>query len=312
MVVLVHYGGGASFSNLFIRAIGLTLKTGWSGVTLFFVLSGFLITGILWDAREAPHWWRNFYIRRSLRIFPLYYAALLLVVAAAAYKGTLQLCLTHIWVFFLYLQNFPSLRHLAETVASPLPMGHFWSLAVEEQFYLIWPFLITRMKSLRQAEYLCLSLFVLSAIFRLVIWTWHPDPFSYNQSLPTHAGELALGGYLAMRYRGNGWKTIESWTPLAMVLSLEAFLPSALSPTTSPASRPSACTSGCPASLSFLPACWCSPWEMESCIASPPQAGCAGWVESVTASISFTSCCCRSITAFRRSSRLMPVAILRC
>lgn len=224
MVVLVHYGGGASFSNIFIRAIGLTLKIGWSGVTLFFLLSGFLITGILWDGREAPHWWRNFYIRRSLRIFPLYYAALLLVIAGAVYQGTFRLCLTRIWVFFLYLQNFPSLRHIAGAVASPLPMGHFWSLAVEEQFYLIWPFLITRMKSLRQAESLCLALFVLSAIFRIVIWTWHPDPFSYNQSLPTHAGELALGGYLAMRYRGNGWKTIESWTPLAMVLSLSGFL----------------------------------------------------------------------------------------
>ncbi len=79
------------------------------------------------------------------------------------------------------------------------------------------------MKSLRQAEYLCLSLFALSAIFRIVIWTWHPDPFSYNQSLPTHVGELALGGYLAMRYRGSRWKTIVSWTPLAMVFSLGGF-----------------------------------------------------------------------------------------
>jgi peptidoglycan/LPS O-acetylase OafA/YrhL len=77
MVVLLHYGGGAQSPNPFVHFIGSIIKTGWSGVTLFFFLSGFLITGIRWDSRNTPHWWRNFYARRSLRIFPLYYVSLL-------------------------------------------------------------------------------------------------------------------------------------------------------------------------------------------------------------------------------------------
>jgi peptidoglycan/LPS O-acetylase OafA/YrhL len=80
------------------------------------------------------------------------------------------------------------------------------------------------MKNLRQAENLCLAVFFLSAIFRVIIWTWHPDPFSYNQFLPSRAGELALGGYLAMRFRGDGWRGIQSWTPPVMVLSLIGFV----------------------------------------------------------------------------------------
>ena len=217
MVVLVHYGGGAKSPNPLIHFIGLIIKTGWTGVTLFFLLSGFLITGILWDSRDTPHWWRNFYARRSLRIFPLYYASLLLVLVGAAFSHTLRLCLSNIWIYALYLQNMPSLIPRAVTLASPLLIGHFWSLAVEEQFYLIWPFVITRMKTLRQAENLCLAVFFLSAIFRLIIWTWHPNPFSYNQSLPARAGELALGGYLAMRFRRDGLHRIQFWAPLAMV-----------------------------------------------------------------------------------------------
>jgi peptidoglycan/LPS O-acetylase OafA/YrhL len=67
-----------------MRIIGFLNKGGWVGVTLFFVLSGFLITGILWDSFDQPQWWRKFYIRRMLRIFPLYYASIALVILAAA------------------------------------------------------------------------------------------------------------------------------------------------------------------------------------------------------------------------------------
>lgn len=102
---------------------------GETGVDLFFVLSGFLITGILLKAPERD--WgevRNFYIRRSLRIFPLYYGYL----ALASVLGS-----TIAWWYWGYLQNIP--------IALGAPMGnigHFWSLAVEEQFYLVWPMVV--------------------------------------------------------------------------------------------------------------------------------------------------------------------------
>ncbi len=110
------------------------LMLGWSGVDLFFVLSGFLITGILLRAKGTPHYFRNFYVRRALRIFPLYYAVLLLllfVLDRPAATGAEKLS------YLLYYQNFAWLwghdAHvdLARTIT--------WSLAVEEQFYLVWP-----------------------------------------------------------------------------------------------------------------------------------------------------------------------------
>ena len=78
MVFLFHYGGGLKSPHLAVRLLGYLTAAGWTGVVLFFTLSGFLITGSLWDSRGNPHWFRNFYARRFLRIFPLYYTALVL------------------------------------------------------------------------------------------------------------------------------------------------------------------------------------------------------------------------------------------
>jgi peptidoglycan/LPS O-acetylase OafA/YrhL len=111
-----------------------------TGVQLFFVLSGFLITGILVDHRpsdtasgvERMHVWRSFYIRRTLRIFPLFY--LVLALSLILGLGNIR----HVWMWHaLYLSNFYYFT------GHPLDaFQHFWSLAVEEQFYLVWPFLI--------------------------------------------------------------------------------------------------------------------------------------------------------------------------
>ncbi len=83
LVFLFHYLNGSTSSFLPVRVIGEMNKGNWIGLVLFFVLSGFLITGILWDSFDDPRWWRKFFARRSLRIFPLYFLALLLVVLAA-------------------------------------------------------------------------------------------------------------------------------------------------------------------------------------------------------------------------------------
>lgn len=130
----------SGFLNLFYEKL---MKVGWTGVDAFFVLSGFLITGILLDTRSGSHFFRNFYIRRILRIWPIYYVVLIILIwllplvlnnnefarQLSQYQGWYWLNLQN-WLFISFVETptFPTL--------------HFWSLAVEEQFYLIWPLLI--------------------------------------------------------------------------------------------------------------------------------------------------------------------------
>jgi len=167
-------------------------------------LSGFLITGILWDGFHREHWWRNFYIRRSLRIFPLYYLALLLaliiVFTVDAGKGRPALLL----LYSFYLQNVPALA--AHFHQFPhVWLDHFWSLAVEEQFYLIWPFLLfaVRGKNRRFALALYASGWALSLLFRVSIFAFHLSADWATAFLAGRAGELCAGAFLAILIRGT-------------------------------------------------------------------------------------------------------------
>ena len=115
---------------------------GWCGVDLFFVLSGYLITTILLATKDSPCFFRNFYARRVLRIFPLYFSALF-VVFLVALPVAERLHLAHkvplseqFW-YWLYLSNW---RNASGHILYYL--SHFWTLAVEEQFYLVWPFIV--------------------------------------------------------------------------------------------------------------------------------------------------------------------------
>ena len=225
VVFLYHYGGGAHSSNPALRLIGVCVHAGWCGVTLFFLLSGFLISGILWDKKEQPHWWRDFYRRRVLRIFPLYYAALLLVLVSAIAVGNAPIAFSRIWIFGLYLQNTPPFSTGSADTGSPLMVYHLWSLAVEEQFYLLWPFLIVRARSLAQARNLCLAVFLLSALFRLVIWRTTVAPLEYDGSLPARAGELAAGAWLAMCFRDSSlFQLVRRFAPRMLLVAGAAFV----------------------------------------------------------------------------------------
>ena len=110
---------------------------GWSGVDLFFVLSGFLITGILLDTRQCANYFRSFYARRVLRIFPLYYGFLTFALLVFPYvvSPDYMPAPSHRWLYVCYVANW--LPHAQWHVLS-----HFWSLCVEEQFYFIWPLLV--------------------------------------------------------------------------------------------------------------------------------------------------------------------------
>jgi peptidoglycan/LPS O-acetylase OafA/YrhL len=137
-------------------------SNGWMGVDLFFVLSGFLITGILVDTKQSEGYFKNFYVRRCLRIWPLYYSLLLLMFVvvrflnASEYHAVVQQS-SPWWAYPLFLQNF--LIPIPTNGAGPLAVT--WSLAIEEQFYLIWPLVVrfcssTQLRRVAVAE-ICIS-----------------------------------------------------------------------------------------------------------------------------------------------------------
>lgn len=132
LAVLVHHGGHmipqVSASERYLQRVTETL---WIGVDLFFVLSGCLITGILLKSLPDRNYFSSFYFRRALRIFPVYYAALIAVYIVAGQRGAGS----PLWQIF-FLSNWGFLKGAANAW-----LLHFWSLSVEEQFYSVWPLL---------------------------------------------------------------------------------------------------------------------------------------------------------------------------
>ncbi|MDX1972017.1 MAG: acyltransferase [Candidatus Sumerlaeia bacterium] len=143
---------------------------GWSGVDMFFVLSGFLITSILLKAKTRPHYFKNFYMRRILRIFPLYYLYLILAfgIPELLRGGTYNPPLFfedptpfRVLIFVLHFSNYLNALDGFQNYW----LLHVWSLAVEEQYYLIWPFLVWWLNK-RQLSFLCIAGIVLSFVCR--------------------------------------------------------------------------------------------------------------------------------------------------
>jgi len=187
------------------------LRLNWSGVDLFFVLSGFLIGGILLDARESSNYFRVFYTRRFFRIVPIY-AVLLLSVAVAMhlsdagiigkkeiFSGPLP------WPYFaFFLQNIGVCIHNAFGI---FPLGVTWSLAVEEQFYLTLPLAIRFLN--RRA----LVLFVLFAIVgapllrAFFLHRFPGNPYTWYTLTPCRADSLLLGVLGAIMLREPRWRS---------------------------------------------------------------------------------------------------------
>jgi peptidoglycan/LPS O-acetylase OafA/YrhL len=168
-VLLFRFGGGGFGPASSGASVVPLIDVGMRGVELFFVLSGFLITGILFDAKGNAHYFRNFYARRTVRIFPLYYAVLLLtlvvwpaVVGPSEALRSAQEDAAWLW---LYGAN------VLQTWRGEWCLGsldHFWSLAVEEHFYLLWPAVVCSL-SRRNAMRACVVLFVAATLSR-VAW----------------------------------------------------------------------------------------------------------------------------------------------
>jgi peptidoglycan/LPS O-acetylase OafA/YrhL len=223
LVVVYHYVKFLDPHRLGTVILHRATALGWGGVDLFFVLSGFLITGILLDAKGAGGYFRNFYVRRVLRIFPLYYAVLVVVALAGWLRvtgagwDTLWACQAYLW---LYLSNFGMALTGFSFNTDWLWLGHFWSLAVEEHFYLVWPAVVL-LCSRRWLLRLTLALVVLGALGRVLARCWLSTDDIYLLT-PFRVDGLAAGAFLAVWLRGRPCLAI--WVPRSLLVCCLAAL----------------------------------------------------------------------------------------
>jgi peptidoglycan/LPS O-acetylase OafA/YrhL len=215
--------------------INQAFEFGWTGVDLFFVLSGFLITGILLRAKGGGSYFRAFYGRRVLRIFPLYWGYLAFVILITpllggaleeqAHAGNVR---DHWYWYFGYAVNIWSSVKQAHPDLAAVNL-HFWSLAFEEQFYLVWPVIVFLLSRQRLAR-VCLGLLITTALFRVYLVSplaegW-AKPNASQVLLPGHLDPIVLGALLAVA-AADGRAAIArlaSWAPAAAVAAAGVLL----------------------------------------------------------------------------------------
>jgi peptidoglycan/LPS O-acetylase OafA/YrhL len=211
MVLAVHFIGNTEPTNAIEHVFTFVAGYGEYGVDLFFVLSGFLITGILYEAREGAHYFRNFYVRRSLRIFPLYYGVLAVVFLILPLipffnRPSLQYLEAHqIWAW-LYGVNV----YVAKSGDFNMTyIQHFWSLAVEEHFYFVWP-LVVWLAPGRALLRVSAAIIGLSLVLRITSVVLGVNPVAIYVLTPYRLDALVLGGFLSIYARQpGGMATIE-------------------------------------------------------------------------------------------------------
>ncbi len=207
LVMLLHL---AVFEkkNLLDEIVFSIASIGWIGVDLFFVLSGMLITGILLDTKSKPKYFRNFYIRRSLRIFPLYYSLLILTLYVLPlfphpkHESFSRVYGSEIW-YCLFLSNF-SIAYQGRPVHGIMDVT--WSLAIEEQFYLLWPLVVRYLNKSRLAA-LCLILIVVSLVSRILLLKADIAPYSVYVLTPARLDGLCCGALTAILLRSEMWNS---------------------------------------------------------------------------------------------------------
>jgi len=191
----------------------------WVGVDLFFALSGFLITSILFTSIEKPGYFKNFYMRRVLRIFPLYYAVVIVMLIIFASSG--MSVLRPLFLIAGYLQN----TSLWWNLPSPKPitvqlLGHFWSLAVEEQFYLVWPLVIFLLRD--RAKLIWFGCVVVGASLASRFWVLYdgqPLEAAYKLGF-CRADSLVMGGMLALALGGPLKARVEKVAPWSLAVGV--------------------------------------------------------------------------------------------
>ncbi len=204
--MLLHFGHGTHrnpLANVFFKAA----FAGWTGVDLFFVLSGFLITRILLATRGSSHFFRDFYLRRVLRIFPLAYgvlAAVLLIAPLVTRSTPASAGPSSAWLWLyasnIYLMVGGSWFEIPNVLG--LKFGHFWTLAVEEQFYLLWPLCVWRLDD-RSLARLCVALAVFCFSLRLALAVVGVSLNAIYCLTPCRMDALLVGGFVAILSAGD-------------------------------------------------------------------------------------------------------------
>ena len=200
-VLAYHYfSNGAGINNPIGRQFLKLFSIGWSGVDLFFVLSGFLIVGILLDAKSSSNYFSSFYIRRALRILPLYYLLLTLFLILPIFisnDGIFKLTFPF-WSYLLFIQNLFMIKF--DLGASWL--GVTWSLAIEEQFYLLLPILVWKLDK-KRLVYIFICLIAMAPIIRVLFDGLGSYVFAFARS-----DSILTGGLLAIAYRDQKVKSL--------------------------------------------------------------------------------------------------------
>lgn len=199
-----------------VMVVTRLFATGWVGVDLFFVLSGFLITGILYDTLHTPHFFRNFYARRALRIFPLYYGVIFTLVIVSLSMG-------HHWFLpgSLGLLTYTGTLHLQPTGPTDtawINLTHMWSLQIEEQFYLVWPLTVFLLRSRRRIALVAFAGVTASLLLRCAMvgfGLWSRYLYCLYSWTPSRLDGLLLGAALAMLVRSS-WRqrTLSAASPV--------------------------------------------------------------------------------------------------
>jgi peptidoglycan/LPS O-acetylase OafA/YrhL len=189
---------------------------GWIGVDLFFVLSGFLITGILRRSRTEPFYWRRFYIKRATRIIPPILPAI--AVAALFWKKASLLGAAG---YLLSLGNITDMSRF-----TIYPLGHLWSLSVEEHYYFFWPFAVLLL-SRRNLQWLLGAVIVAVPVARVLITPHLPphDPYAVYLLTPFRIDGIAMGSMLALLLEEQSWQErLKKWAASGVILASVVYL----------------------------------------------------------------------------------------
>ena len=223
LVLAAHFGGGRKFASIIMQAVGQLMAGGWVGVDLFFVLSGFLITAILLKTLNLPEYYRSFYGRRILRVFPIYYLTLIVTFIISLISH--QPWRWYQYSFFLFANNIVVVFHDDVGYVGPgLILSAFWSLAIEEQFYLFWPYLIRAATRSQLLLWLFLCALIGPLVLRVIFVNLGSTNAAYNLLL-SRMDALAAGGLLAFLHRRGTLDDIRARIPIGiMCISVAGFL----------------------------------------------------------------------------------------